>query len=145
MHRLSAVRATSTVAAPGVAGAYTLFLCASYRGGSVMLPVAHAHVLVTSLAAVPCHAACGADDDEGSRGASEPLVVPPLEVDEASALAAPRPQCVVCLSADVDAMIEECGHACFCAACIDQHLRRQKACPVCRGPAAGPAKRIFLP
>jgi len=43
-------------------------------------------------------------------------------------------QCVVCLGAEREVILLDCGHVCVCATCAQQLLRANHACPVCRAP-----------
>jgi len=42
-------------------------------------------------------------------------------------------QCVVCLGAEREVILLDCGHVCSCADCAGELLRAGHACPVCRG------------
>jgi len=41
-------------------------------------------------------------------------------------------QCVVCLGAERQVILLDCGHVCVCADCADELIRAGHACPVCR-------------
>lgn len=41
-------------------------------------------------------------------------------------------QCVVCLGAEREVILVECGHVCCCADCAGELLRVGQGCPVCR-------------
>jgi len=40
--------------------------------------------------------------------------------------------CVVCLGAEREVILLDCGHVCVCADCADELLRAGQSCPVCR-------------
>jgi len=42
-------------------------------------------------------------------------------------------QCVVCLGAEREVILLDCGHVCVCADCADELIRGNHPCPVCRG------------
>jgi hypothetical protein len=44
--------------------------------------------------------------------------------------------CVLCLDAPKDHIITPCGHQCVCGACAEKlkRVKRNPACPICRGP-----------
>jgi len=42
-------------------------------------------------------------------------------------------QCVVCLGAEREVILLDCGHVCVCADCAGELLRAGHNCPVCRG------------
>lgn len=42
-------------------------------------------------------------------------------------------QCVVCLGAEKEVILLNCGHVCVCADCAGELLRAGHNCPVCRG------------
>jgi len=41
-------------------------------------------------------------------------------------------QCVVCLGAEREVILLECGHVCVCADCAEELLKSNHNCPVCR-------------
>jgi E3 ubiquitin-protein ligase MUL1 len=41
-------------------------------------------------------------------------------------------QCVVCLGAEREVIMLDCGHVCSCADCAAELLRVNQPCPVCR-------------
>jgi len=41
-------------------------------------------------------------------------------------------QCVVCLGAEREVILLDCGHVCVCADCADQLIKGSHPCPVCR-------------
>ena len=41
-------------------------------------------------------------------------------------------QCVVCLGAEREVILLDCGHVCVCADCADELIRGSHLCPVCR-------------
>lgn len=41
-------------------------------------------------------------------------------------------QCVVCLGAEREVILLDCGHVCVCADCADELIRARHSCPVCR-------------
>lgn len=41
-------------------------------------------------------------------------------------------QCVVCLGAEREVILLDCGHVCVCADCADELIRASHSCPVCR-------------
>jgi len=43
-------------------------------------------------------------------------------------------QCVVCLGAEREVILLDCGHVCACADCAAELLRMNQGCPVCRSP-----------
>jgi len=123
---------------PSEAGAYSLHLCASYRGGGVMLPVASSHLFVSPLITPQ-----SSDSEAPLKAAIATLQLPPLP--PPPEIVTSRPQCIICMSAEVDTMVEPCCHAQFCASCIARALRASSGtCPVCRERTTG-TKHIYLP
>jgi len=43
-----------------------------------------------------------------------------------------RLQCVVCLTAEREVILLDCGHVCACKLCADTLMREDHQCPVCR-------------
>jgi len=43
-------------------------------------------------------------------------------------------RCVVCLGAEREVILLDCGHVCVCASCGGELLRTRPKCPVCRKP-----------
>jgi len=41
-------------------------------------------------------------------------------------------KCVVCLNAEREVILQDCGHVCVCADCADALLRVDNSCPVCK-------------
>jgi len=41
-------------------------------------------------------------------------------------------QCVVCLGAEREVLLQDCGHVCVCADCADELIKAGHSCPVCR-------------
>eukprot|EP00929_Paragymnodinium_shiwhaense_P057464 TRINITY_DN28767_c0_g1_i1.p1 TRINITY_DN28767_c0_g1~~TRINITY_DN28767_c0_g1_i1.p1 ORF type:complete len:395 (+),score=46.34 TRINITY_DN28767_c0_g1_i1:131-1315(+) len=128
----------ASFSAPREPGEYSICLCAGYRGGQALLVVSHSHLFVSELAAMPLGVvqntpAPAAPPGQGVQALPEP--------DEACSS---RPQCIICLSADVNAMVEPCGHAQFCESCLQLHRSQRSNCPVCRERVTG-HKKIYLP
>ena len=45
-------------------------------------------------------------------------------------------QCVVCLGAEREVILLDCGHVCVCGDCADQLIKGSHPCPVCRATIA---------
>jgi E3 ubiquitin-protein ligase MUL1 len=60
---------------------------------------------------------------------SQKETVPAAEEDPA---VLERLQCVVCLTAEREVILLDCGHVCACRPCADTLLREDHLCPVCR-------------
>lgn len=135
-HPLDMRSGTKTISAPRTEGLYSLCVCAGYREGRVSLVVAHCHLAVSMFADLRMAEA-------GSSAVIAPLEseLVPQDMDHRSGC---RPQCTICLSSDVDSMMEPCCHAQFCHPCAAEVLSRQKRCPTCRAPVTG-HKKIYLP
>eukprot|EP00931_Biecheleriopsis_adriatica_P118362 TRINITY_DN93796_c0_g1_i1.p1 TRINITY_DN93796_c0_g1~~TRINITY_DN93796_c0_g1_i1.p1 ORF type:complete len:380 (+),score=42.86 TRINITY_DN93796_c0_g1_i1:85-1224(+) len=118
---------------PEAPGQYSVCLAAGYRDGQVLLPVAHCHLFVSELLDLAPSAISAGIASESVQAAATP--------DEASSA---RPQCIICMSADIDVMVEPCGHAQFCSPCLGRSLGVRRTCPVCRNNVTG-QKAIFLP
>lgn len=61
---------------------------------------------------------------------------------------AQRGECIVCMAAEADAVMLECGHACVCYTCAQRVLAlspRRRVCPVCRSGLTFVAKLEPLP
>jgi len=43
-------------------------------------------------------------------------------------------RCIVCLGAEREVILLDCGHVCACADCAANLLRMNQGCPVCRSP-----------
>eukprot|EP00928_Gymnodinium_smaydae_P096731 TRINITY_DN8601_c0_g2_i1.p1 TRINITY_DN8601_c0_g2~~TRINITY_DN8601_c0_g2_i1.p1 ORF type:complete len:396 (+),score=45.26 TRINITY_DN8601_c0_g2_i1:82-1269(+) len=112
---------SAQVQVPLEPGQYCVCLCAAYRSGQVLLPAAFCHLFVSPLLSL----APGTATEF-----TPPAPAPAESPDEASA--GSKPQCIICLSADVSVVLLPCGHAQFCNACISRSLERNRKCPVCR-------------
>jgi uncharacterized protein (DUF1778 family) len=65
-----------------------------------------------------------------------------------AASVAQRGECIVCMAAEADAVMLECGHACVCYTCAQRVLAlspRRRVCPVCRSGLTFVAKLEPLP
>jgi hypothetical protein len=52
-------------------------------------------------------------------------------------------QCCVCMTNQVNTMIEPCCHASMCGTCAEEHIRRDHVCPICRRPISR-VHRLYL-
>lgn len=114
---------------------YCVCLCASYRSGKVVLPVSYCHLFVSEMADRAPGVATSV-----AWAAPKPAASSPLD-DETSFS---KPQCIICMSADVNCMVEPCGHAQFCKTCLERSFSRAKKCPVCRADVSR-HQEIYLP
>jgi len=124
---------SSQVKVPSEPGEYCVCICAAYRSGQVLLPAAFCHLFVSPLLNV-------------APGGAVQFTPPTRVVADCPDEASPgsRPQCIICLSADVNAVLLPCGHAQFCSACISRSLDRNRKCPVCREDVTD-TRTIYLP
>lgn len=41
-------------------------------------------------------------------------------------------KCIICFTDDYNSAFVPCGHMCLCYSCAEEHLKKDKSCPICR-------------
>jgi len=70
-----------------------------------------------------------AEEDDPDESSEEPE---PMEIEK-------RPECIICMEAEVDAVLAPCFHGKYCHACASSIL----TCAVCRAPVQA-VHRLYL-